>query len=163
MTGDFASPNTLWWFPLPSVPDTTSYVSVPISFPLPEEGTELREAEFFTQAITDERLQIRGCWPQSPVFLPHHAAIFYFVGMGKGNEGAQGWMKESGTYRIQSVSELCPNCLGVLRSRAGYLFNQEMEHFQQKGNQFSFKKSSRFFPYPSLPDHTPSQPFSRDR
>ena len=50
----------------PIVPDTLRCMFVVVSLGLPDEGSELRETEFFTQAIMDARIQTQGCRPQGP-------------------------------------------------------------------------------------------------
>lgn len=97
--------------------------------------------------------------PIALLFLPHHAAVFYFVEVGKDTERTQSWMTELGTYQIQSVPELCCNCLGVHRSLQATCSAKKRakgatdggKHFHQKGNQFIFKKCSGFFSCPSSP------------
>ena len=110
--------------------------------------------------------KLRAADPRALLFLPHHAAMFCFVEMGRDTERTQSWMKELGAYQIQNVPELCPNCLGVLQSLQATCSakkwakgTQMGKHFHQKGNQFIFKKCSRFFSCPSSPrSHSFSAP-----
>lgn len=115
--------------------------------------------------------KLRVSDPRALLFLPHHAAVFYFVEMGKDTERAQSWMKELGTYQIQSVPELCSNCLGVLQSLQATCSAKKWAKGTTDGANVSIRKETSSFlrnvqgssPAPPLPDHTLSQLFSRGR
>lgn len=66
MTGGFCFTKLIRMARLPRVPDTLRCMFVMVSLGLPDEGSELGETEFSTQAITDARIQTQGCRPQSP-------------------------------------------------------------------------------------------------
>ena len=96
--------------------------------------------------------------------------MFYFE-MGKDTERAQSWMKELGTYQIQSVPELCSNCLGVLQSLQATCSAKKWAKGTTDGANIYIRKETSSFlrnvqgssPAPPLPGHTLSQLYSRGR
>lgn len=136
----------LWYLLVCQMKDLSSERLNPLPKPSRMQGFKLRAAD-----------------PGALLFLPHHAAMFRFVEMGRDTERTQSRLKELGAYQIQNVPELCPNCLGVLWSLQATCSakkwakeTQMGKHFHQKGNQFIFKKCSRF----SCPSSPRSHSFS---
>ena len=79
MTGGFCFTKLIRMAPLPSGPDTLRCVFVVVSLGLPDEGSELRETEFFTLAMTDARIQTQGCRPQSPALSAAPCRYVFFL------------------------------------------------------------------------------------
>lgn len=101
--------------------------------------------------------------PIALLFLPHHAAVFYFVEVGKDTGRTQSWWKNW----VHIRDSKCPSyvltawvsiglCRLPVQPRNGQREQQMGKHFHQKGNQSIFKKCSRF----SCPSSPRSYSFS---
>lgn len=170
MTGDFASPNSLWWFshPLCLTPWDACLLWCLLVCQMKDLSSERLNS--LPKPSWMQGFKLRVADPRALLFLPHHVTMFYFE-MGKDTERAQSWMKELGTYQIQSVPELCSNCLGVLQSLQATCSAKKWAKGTTDGANIYIRKETSSFlrnvqgssPAPPLPGHTLSQLYSRGR